>query len=140
VPSGTTTFFPEQRLPIRSGAIFTIAPQWNSEDAMKLCRIVLFVITAACISTTGCARHPYYPPPPLAGAPPLIVRANREGFRAGSEEGARDRVNAVGYRPRRDREYRDTPGYDPALGPFGPYRDAFRNAYFRGYEQGYRRP
>jgi hypothetical protein len=107
---------------------------------MKLCRIVLFVITAACISTTGCARHPYYPPPPLAGAPPLIVRANREGFRAGSEEGARDRVNAVGYRPRRDREYRDTPGYDPALGPFGPYRDAFRNAYLRGYEQGYRRP
>ena len=31
------------------------------------------------------------------------------------------------------------PGYDPALGPFGPYRDAFRSAYVRGYDQAFYR-
>ena len=108
---------------------------------MKLSTVALSLVTAACLLTTGCGPHPYYPPPPpAASAPPLIVRADHEGFRAGSEDGARDRVNGFGYHPRRDRRYANTPGYDPALGPFGPYRDAFRNAYLRGYDQGFRRP
>jgi hypothetical protein len=107
---------------------------------MKLSRVALLLVTAACLFTTGCAPHSYYAvPPPYASAPPLIARAGHEGFRTGSEDGARDRVNGFGYHPRNDRRYRDAPGYDPAMGPFGPYRDAFRNAYLRGYEQGFRR-
>jgi hypothetical protein len=70
----------------------------------------------------------------------LIARADHEGFRAGSEDGARDRVNGFGYHPRNDRRYHDAPGYDPSMGPFGPYRDAFHNDYLRGYDQGFRRP
>ena len=27
----------------------------------------------------------------------------------------------------------------PALGPYGPYRDSFRGAYLRGYDQGFNR-
>ena len=108
---------------------------------MKLSRIAFLLVTAACLLTAGCAPHPYYASSPApVSAPPLIVRADHEGFRAGSEDGARDRVNGFGYHPRHDRRYRDAPGYDPAMGPFGPYRDAFRNAYLRGYEQGFRRP
>jgi hypothetical protein len=110
---------------------------------MKLSRIALLLVAATCFSTVGCAPHPYYPPPPPpppGSAPPLIVRAEHEGFRAGSEDGARDRVNGFGYHPRHDRRFHDAPGYDPAMGPFGPYRDAFRNAYLRGYDQGFRRP
>jgi len=109
---------------------------------MKLSRIALPLVFAASLLMAGCAQHPYYapPPPPAAGVPPLVVRADHEGFRSGSEDGARDRVNGFGYHPRRDRRYHDAPGYDPALGPFGPYRDAFRNAYLRGYDQGFHRP
>jgi hypothetical protein len=106
---------------------------------MKLSRVAPLLVTAACLIMAGCAPHPYYAPPAPTSAPPLIVRADHEGFRAGAEDGARDRVNGFGYHPRHDRRYRDAPGYDPAMGPFGPYRDAFRNAYLRGYEQGFRR-
>ncbi|RSL19305.1 hypothetical protein EDE15_4967 [Edaphobacter aggregans] len=109
---------------------------------MKFSRVALPLITAATLFAAGCASHPYYyaqgpPPPPYASVPPLIARADHEGFRAGAEDGARDAYNGFGHQPRRDRKYHDTPGYDPALGPFGPYRDAFRSAYLRGYDQSF---
>jgi hypothetical protein len=111
---------------------------------MKLCRVALPLVIAVCLFTAGCAPHPYYyapgpPPPPYNSAPPLIARADHEGFRAGSEDGARDVYNGFGHHPERDRKFRDAPGYDPALGPFGPYRDAFRHAYVRGYDQAFYR-
>ena len=114
----------------------------DSEDAMKLYRVALPLITAATLFATGCASHSYHyaqgpPPPPYASVPPFIARADHEGFRAGSEDGARDAYNGFGHQPRRDRKYHDTPGYDPSLGPFGPYRDAFRSAYLRGYDQSF---
>jgi hypothetical protein len=119
----------------------------NSEDAMKLSRVVLPFFAAAFLLAflplTGCASHPYYavapPPAPYASAPPLIERAEHQGFRAGSEDGSRDLYNGFGYHPKRDRAFHDTPGYDPALGPYGPYRDAFRSAYVQGYNQAFNR-
>jgi hypothetical protein len=111
---------------------------------MKLCRVALPLVAAACLLTTGCAPHPAYyapapPPPPYNGVPPLISRAEHEGFRSGSEDGARDAYNGFGHHPERDRKYHDAPGYDPAMGPFGPYRDAFRQSYIRGYDQAFYR-
>jgi hypothetical protein len=112
---------------------------------MKISRFALPLIAAACFFTVGCASHPYYGPPPpppppgYNGVPPLIERAQHEGFRAGSEDGARDSYNGFGYHPRHDRKFHNTPGYDPALGPFGPYRDAFRRAYLSGYDKGFYR-
>ncbi len=110
---------------------------------MKLSRIALLLGTAASLVATGCASHPYYamatPPPPYNSVPPLIARAEHEGFRAGSEDGSRDLYNGFGHHPGRDRRYHDTPGYDPSLGPYGPYRDAFRSAYIRGYDQAFYR-
>jgi len=79
------------------------------------------------------------PPPPYGSVPPLIDVANREGFRMGSDAGVRDAYRGFGYQPRRGRAFHDTPGYDPALGPYGAYRDAFRNAYLQGYDRGFYR-
>jgi hypothetical protein len=110
---------------------------------MKLSSVALSLLTAACLVTAGCASHPYYAfapgPPPYNSVPPLIARADHEGFRAGSESGARDTYNGSGHHPERARMYHDTPGYDPSLGPFGPYRDAFRSAYISGYDQAFYR-
>jgi hypothetical protein len=111
---------------------------------MKISRVALPLAMAACLFSAGCAPHYYGPPPPppppgYNGVPPLIERAQHEGFRAGSEDGARDSYNGFGYHPRHDRKFHNTPGYDPALGPFPPYRDAFRNAYLQGYDKGFYR-
>jgi hypothetical protein len=99
--------------------------------------------SATLLVATGCASHPYYPPPPPPPAysqrPPLIELADHNGFRFGSDNGARDAYEGRGYRPQRDRAFHDTPGYDPNLGPFEPYRRAFRDAYLRGYDNGFRR-
>jgi ribosome modulation factor len=111
---------------------------------MKLSHLAL-PLALACLFTAGCASHTYYGPPPpppppgYNGVPPLIERAQHEGFRAGSEDGARDAYNGFGYHPQRDRKFHNAPGYDPALGPFGPYRDAFRRAYLQGYDTGFHR-
>jgi hypothetical protein len=98
----------------------------------------------ATLAVAGCASHPYYPPPPpppppYQGLPPLVRLADQNGFRMGSDDGARDAYRGSGYHPQRDRKFRDTPGYDPNLGPFEPYRHAFRDAYLRGYDIGFHR-
>ena len=104
-------------------------------------RLLLPAVAAACLITTGCAprAYPPPPPPPPAGAPLLIQEADHRGMKAGFDDGARDAANGTGYHPRRDRKYAETPGYDPSTGPFPPYRDAFRNAYLRGYANGFNR-
>lgn len=101
---------------------------------MKLARIALPLVAATLLFPAGCASHPYYapgpPPPPYNGGPSLLESAQREGFRAGTSDGARDAYNGFGYHPKRDRKFRDVRG---------PYRDAFRGAYLQGYDQGFRR-
>lgn len=104
-----------------------------------------FALPLACLLTVGCASHPNYyvaapPPPPAAyGVPPLVERAQQEGFRIGSQEGARDAYNGSGHHPQHSRAFHDTPGYDPAMGPYGAYRDAFRNSFVQGYDRSYYR-
>ncbi len=105
----------------------------------KFSRFMLPAVAAACVFATGCAQRVYGPPPP---PPPysgnaLLVEADHRGTRAGYDDGARDAANGFGYHPRHDRKYAETPGYDPALGPFPPYRDTFRSAYLRGYSNGF---
>jgi hypothetical protein len=101
---------------------------------------LLSMISATALLMAGCAPH-YYgpPPPPPPGVSSLIVRADHEGFRAGRDDGARDAYYRTGYHPQRDRAYHDTPGYEPELGPYGPYREAFRRSYLQGYDQGFHR-
>jgi hypothetical protein len=111
---------------------------------MKPFRLAALPLLAAfTLFSAGCAQHPYYAavPPPAAyqSAPPLIERADHEGFRSGQQDGARDLYNGFGYHPKHARAYHDTPGYDPAFGPYGPYRDAFRSSYLRGYDQSFYR-
>jgi hypothetical protein len=105
-------------------------------------RVPIF-LTAACslllLAGTGC--HPAYgpppPPPPPVGPSPLVQMADRNGFETGRSDGARAAESGAPFRARATRAYHDTPGYDPQLGPFPVYRDAFRNAYLRGYDRGY---
>lgn len=110
---------------------------------MTIRRIVLPAAIFATLLVTGCASHTYVgpppPPPPGYSVPALIERAEREGFRMGSEDGARDAYYGRGYRPKADRKFKETPGYDPSLGPYPPYRDRFRDSYLRGYSRGYNR-
>jgi hypothetical protein len=110
-------------------------------------RIGLFPASLiATLLVTGCAQHPTYvaaPPPPPGyreQAPPLVQVADRNGFEAGSAAGSRDAFNGRGYHPQHDHAYHDTPGYEPGLGPLPVYRSAFRDAFVRGYDQGFRRP
>ena len=104
-------------------------------------RLALPVIAAVCLFTAGCASRTYVgpppPPPPYGGPSALMQRADQHGFRAGMNDGSRDAYNRTGYHPKRDRKFHDTPGYNPSFGPFGPYRNQFRSAYLRGYDQGF---
>jgi hypothetical protein len=69
--------------------------------------------------------------------PPLVDVAERNGFRGGVDDGRRDAVSGFGYHPKHDRRFHETPGYDPNLGPRGPYVQYFRGAYLRGYDKGF---
>jgi hypothetical protein len=105
----------------------------------------LLVIPAmlAILTLSGCEPEPIYapapPPPPVytGEVPPLVRLAERNGYRAGFDDGGRDAYYHAGYTPRRDEKYRDAPGYDYRLGPSPPYVDSFRSAYLRGYDNGY---
>jgi hypothetical protein len=102
----------------------------------------LFLVTTASLllaAGLGCAHNYPPPPPPIAQAPPLVQLAEHNGFETGRSDGAGASANGFPFAPRRTRAYHDTPGYDPHLGPFGPYQNAFRSAYLRGYDKGFYR-
>ncbi len=111
---------------------------------MQPSRSLLLLSASFALGLAGCSHHTYYvappppPPPPQAyrEVPPLVQLAQQNGYRAGLDEGARDAYQR-GYHPRNDRAFHDTPGYDPRLGPFPPYRDAFREAFLRGYDRNF---
>jgi hypothetical protein len=105
---------------------------------------VLAIGASALIALTGCASHPRYyaappPPPPAYGPSPLVQLADSNGFHDGQSDGARDLIQRQSYRPRWDRRYAATPGYDGRMGPYPVYRDNYRLAYLRGYNVGFRR-
>jgi hypothetical protein len=107
---------------------------------MTMRRLALPTALFATLLVTGCAPRTYYgPPPPGYAAPGLVAQAQREGFRMGNEDGARDAYQGRGYHPRGDRNFKVTPGYDPAFGPYPPYRDSFRSAYLQSYDRGFYR-
>jgi len=110
---------------------------------MKANRLLLTgVVSSVAVVALGCAPAyvaPPPPPPPMAQAPPLIQLAERNGFEIGRVDGARAVESGNPYAARSTRAYFDTPGYDPNLGPFPEYQNAFRLAYLRGYDRGYRR-
>lgn len=100
-----------------------------------------FVLPAgflACLLMAGCAQRVYGPGPPPPPFSSLVAQADQSGYQTGFADGVRDARNGLGYHPRRDRKYAETPGYSPAMGPYGPYRDNFRRAYLRGYAEGFR--
>ena len=106
-------------------------------------RLALPLIAAVCLLTAGCASRTYVvgppPPPPYGGPSALVQSAEHQGFRAGLDDGSRDAYDHRGYHPKRSRAFHDAPGYNPSFGPYGPYRSYFRNAYLRGYDQGFHR-
>jgi hypothetical protein len=109
---------------------------------MKHNRLILAIASTMLLLGVGCAHNyppPPPPPPPPSGPPPIVQLGDRNGFETGRSDGARDAANGVPFSARRTRAYHDTPGYDPQLGPFPIYRDAFRNSYLRGYDRGYYR-
>lgn len=98
------------------------------------------------VLTVGCGHPTYYantppppPPPEWHGPGPLVEMAETNGHRGGFEDGRRDLIQGRAYAPTRDAKYRRTPGYDPAVGPFGAYQQYYRNAYLRGYYDGFNR-
>ena len=93
-------------------------------------------------TTVTTTRPPRLRPAPVSygsQVPPLVQLADRNGFRAGFDDGNRDLYYRAGYDPRRNPAYRDAPGYDYHLGPIPPYVDAFRIAYLRGYDKAFYR-
>jgi hypothetical protein len=111
---------------------------------LRFLRFLLPGVAAATIFLGGCSHpQPYYPPPPPppsgVAVLPLVSMAEQNGFRAGVDDGSRDAYRGSGYAPRRDRRFRNAPGYDPNFGPRGPYVQYFRAAYLRGYDKGYYR-
>jgi len=108
---------------------------------MKIRQIVLLSTASVLLASgLGCAHHYYAPPPPAAPAytPSANVQlAERNGYQLGRTDGGRDAYNGYPFSARRTRAYHDTPGYDPSLGPLGQYQNTFRNAYLRGYDNGF---
>lgn len=95
------------------------------------------------LSSLGCARA-YYPPPPppppqVSAAPTIVEIAERNGFSMGRQDGARAAQLGQLFHARHTRAFRVTPGYDPQMGPYNVYRNAFRRAYLNGYRKGYYR-
>jgi hypothetical protein len=109
---------------------------------MALRKGLLAAISSVVIfGALGCAPHYVAPPPPPPppAAPPIVQFAERQGFELGRADGARTAEAGAPPEPRRTPAYHDTPGYQPGMGPFDVYQNAFRNAYLRGYEKGYHR-
>jgi hypothetical protein len=111
---------------------------------MKTSVMALVLGASALLALTGCADHPRYyaaapPPPPAYGPNPNVQLADANGFHDGQADGARDLYQREQYRPRFDRRYANTPGYNPNLGVFAVYQNQYRLAYLRGYNVGFRR-
>ncbi len=64
--------------------------------------------------------------------------ARQNGYQDGINDGARDRQTGHSYRPGHDDNYRHADhGYIPNYGNKNYYKQAYRDAYIRAYQQGY---
>lgn len=110
---------------------------------MKLSRLAIPLLATGVLLIAGCSHQNYYvsspPPPPVNEVPPMIAHARHEGYRAGQADASRDYYDGSGYHPRHNWKYRDTPGFQPGMGPFGDYQNTFRLAYLNGYDVTFRR-
>jgi len=111
---------------------------------MKLSRLAVPLLAVGVLFTAGCSHQTYYvsappPPPQVNEVPPMIAHARHEGYRAGQDDAARDLYDRSGFHPRHNWKYRDTPGFQPGMGPFGQYQNEFRLAYLNGYSDSFRR-
>jgi hypothetical protein len=110
-----------------------------------------FVMAAAALAGSlaiaGCGHPAYYaapmpPPPPVAYAytapPPIAEVAQNNGYADGLREGREDRWHGHSFRPRHSDRFEDAPGYSPSLGgSHREYRHIYRDAFYRGYQEGY---
>ena len=65
--------------------------------------------------------------------------AQNEGYRDGLNTGARDAERGQSYNPQRSHYYKDaTDGYNSSYGNKGQYKQAYRDGFLRGYQEGYR--
>ncbi len=78
-------------------------------------------------------------PNPLWSPIPSPGTSHTRRLPDGLDAGVRDAYRGAHYQPKRYPAFHDTPGYDPAFGPHGPYRDTFRNAFLQGYDRGFYR-
>jgi hypothetical protein len=89
---------------------------------------------------------PAYPPPRPPQAPysseareGYVTPAAQNGYRDGLDEGRRDAQNRERFDPGRSRRYRSADhDYDHRYGPLDVYKREYRDAFQRGYEEGYR--
>ncbi len=66
--------------------------------------------------------------------------AEDRGYQDGLNTGSSDANRGQSYDPQRSHYYRNaTYGYDSSYGNKGAYKQAYRDGFLRGYEQGYRR-
>jgi hypothetical protein len=89
---------------------------------------------------------PAYPPPrppqePYSGEARdgYVTPAAQNGYRDGLDEGRRDAHNRERFDPVRSHRYRSADhDYDRRYGPLEVYKREYRDAFQRGYEEGYR--
>jgi hypothetical protein len=89
---------------------------------------------------------PPYPPPQPSRAPysgeghdRYVTPAAQNGYRDGLDEGRRDAHDRERFDPVRSRRYRSADhDYDRRYGPLDVYKREYRDAFQRGYEEGYR--
>lgn len=100
-----------------------------------LARVAMFAGLLA--TTSACASSGVYRAP--TSAPRVDARAYRNGYDAGSVEGANDARRGRRFEIDRNRLYRSADrGYD-GYGNRVYYQQAFRDGYANGYTDGYRR-
>ena len=111
-----------------------------------------FCALALSVSSALAQYGPQYGPGYLPPAPPPQSRywqsyrednlpnyAARWGFHAGQQDGQHDRFTGHSFRPTHDDGYKHVPSSHGIPVPRDAFKNMYRDAYVRGYEEGYGR-